>query len=228
MIKENFNPLIELINQDINYLDLLPYHTGLEIECKTTTQDIELYFNRLPCLINDHTTGELRVKFNTGINGLCQLYCFCMTLVKYSKFNEGSGIHYNIDTSVNSLIVNDKTDSNIILEELDTWNYKGTYNRRLVGFTKSIWCRVHDNRLEIRIGEMSFDFNFILNRIQSCNKIVDGLLELKGKQRIVEEDYQFDDIKKYLDYIDLLDNFTGTRKEEEKVYKNKTINYYDI
>ena len=221
--------LTELIIGENDYLDILPYHIGIEIECDTEKEYIDKYLNHIPCLETRNSTGELRIKFDTGINGLCQLYCFTLFLNKYSSFNEGSGIHYNIDTSINDLHVNRNNvdEVSLILGELETWDYKGTYNSKGVG-NKGQWCAIRENRLEIRIGEMSFDFNFILNRIQSCNKIVDGLLELKGKQRIVEEDYQFDDIKKYLDYIDLLDNFTGTRKEEEKVYKNKTINYYDI
>ena len=222
----NINVLKELILKENDFLDVLPYHIGLEIECDTEIKYIRDYLDKIPCVETDNSTGELRIKFDTGLNGLCQLYCLTLFLHKYSSFNEGSGIHYNIDMLVNNLKVStaDVNQRNIVLNELTKWEYKGTYNKYDFSDFKGYWCTNRKNRLEIRIGEMSFDFDFILNRIQSCNFIIDSLLAYKKQERIVVEEYKFDDIEEYLNFIDLLEEIEV--HDVVKTYKNKTIKCY--
>ena len=68
--------------------------------------------------------------------------------------------------------------SDYILTELDKWKYKGTYNPRKCVFSSSRnWVRFKDTlkTMEIRIGEMTFDYELLFERIRHCNEIVKTL-----------------------------------------------------
>lgn len=93
---------------------------------------------------------------------------------EYALLNKGSGIHYHTDLTeiYDEKLVNRDLLNNVkpfLLEQLDTWDYKGTYNRRDVQFQRC-WVRfdTYKKTMEIRIGEMTFEYEKILKRILHC------------------------------------------------------------
>ena len=102
-------------------------------------------------------------------------------LKKYAELNPDSGIHYHIDcTDVYDLFTSDfiNNHSDYILTELDKWKYKGTYNPRKCVFSSSRnWVRFKDTlkTMEIRIGEMTFDYELLFERIRHSSEIVKTL-----------------------------------------------------
>lgn len=153
-----------------------PYSVGFEIE--TITSDIRI-FDEIPYLMeNKSSTNELRFRIPNGIKGIQCLFNISIYLKKYAELNLDSGIHYHIDcTDVYDLFTSDYINgySEYILTELDKWKYKGTYNPRLCVFSGSRnWVRFKDTlkTMEIRIGEMTFDYELLFERIRHCNEIV--------------------------------------------------------
>ena len=168
--------LIKAIN---NYL---PYSTGFEIECDYRTNYDVTCFQTIPNIMevrNDKC--EQRYRIPSGLTGLICLQDICEQLRLNSKMNMESGIHYHIDcTDWFSSITTEnlKDNEEWILKELDKWEYKGTYNRREVfnGYG-GYWVRTNNefSTLEIRCGEMSFDYNYIVTKIIHANLIVKNL-----------------------------------------------------
>lgn len=156
-----------------------PYSVGFEIE--TNTQNIRI-FDEIPYLIaNTSSVNELRFRIPNGIKGIQCLFNISIYLKKYAELNPQSGIHYHIDcTDVYNLFTSDFiTDySEYILTELDKWNYKGTYNPRKCVFSSNRnWVRFKDTlkTMEIRIGEMTFDYELLFERIRHSSEIVKTL-----------------------------------------------------
>ena len=153
-----------------------PYSVGFEIE--TITENIRI-FDEIPYLIeNKSSISELRFRIPNGIKGIQCLFNISIYLKKYTELNPESGIHYHIDcTDVYDLFTPDfiNNHSDYILTELDKWEYKGTYNPRKCVFSSSRnWVRFKDTlkTMEIRIGEMTFDYELLFERIRHCNEIV--------------------------------------------------------
>lgn len=156
-----------------------PYSVGFEIE--TMTSDIRI-FDEIPYLMeNKSSVSELRFRIPNGIKGIQCLFNISIYLKKYTELNPDSGIHYHVDcTDVYDLFTFDfiNKQSEYILTELDKWEYKGTYNPRLCVFSGNRnWVRFKDTlkTMEIRIGEMTFDYELLFERIRHCNEIVKTL-----------------------------------------------------
>ena len=156
-----------------------PYSVGFEIE--TNTQNIRI-FDEIPYLIaNTSSVNELRFRIPNGIKGIQCLFNISIYLKKYTELNPQSGIHYHIDcTDVYDLFTSDfiNNHSDYILTELDKWKYKGTYNPRKCVFSSSRnWVRFKDTlkTMEIRIGEMTFDYELLFERIRHSSEIVKTL-----------------------------------------------------
>lgn len=230
------NPLLFINIKDsktIEYIDnLLPYSIGIEWECaQKSTYDINKFKN-IPNIISVNSDySEQRYRIPNGINGLVCLYNICDQLKLNSELNNLSGIHYHIDcTEFFSYINNDlfiNKFKGYILEELDTWNYKGTYNKREVSYNFS-WVRLQQSfqTLEFRIGEMSFDYSLIIKRILHCSKIVSFL------RKDIEECYHKDfkpvfkpvDSKKLISYLkDNLNMYKDLNKEKYEEIKIEKI-----
>lgn len=156
----------------------LPYSTGIEIECSQSENYSRIPFDNL-CLVHvDIDKSEQRYRFNTGIKGLIEIYNVCELLKQMSLLNHNSGIHYHVDMTDCFDKVLSKWKSNIncfdwILKELDEWGYTGHFNRRRVSTNKE-WVKLHKvyKTCEIRIGEMTFDYNLMIRRILHCQNIV--------------------------------------------------------
>lgn len=174
----------ELISKVNNYL---PYSTGFEIECDMAVGYNEQAFLDIPNILEvGNSSSEQRYRIPSGANGLTCLYLICEQLKINSLLNEGSGIHYHIDmTDCFHLLTKEFIAENAewILAELDTWEYKGTYNYRKCEFnTAAHWIRFQSNfkTAEIRIGEMSFDYNILVKRIIHTNQIIKRLKDQLG------------------------------------------------
>jgi hypothetical protein len=155
----------------------LPYSTGIEIECSSTYDYSETPFIDLGLITVNTDQSEQRYRFNTGVKGLIEIYKTCELLKKLSLLNLNSGIHYHIDlTDCFDKVVNAyKTNENCfnwILDELDSWGYTGNFNDRKVTRYKT-YVKLHSlyKTVEIRIGEMTFDYKLMITRILHCQNI---------------------------------------------------------
>lgn len=182
---------------------VLPVDTGIEIEASTPSNIIysKSYFNNINLVENRSTISEQRLRLKSGIDGFISLWKISEILNEYFEKSE-SGIHYTIDLSEHYHNINSdsfKTASNYlknwILNELDTWEYKGYYNKR-----HTSWFRYKNNfkAIEIRIGEMTFDYELLCKRIVHCHFI---------RKYIVN-------ILQNIEYI----NYTESLKKEKLLY----------
>lgn len=188
------NPLVFLgmANDEVVLLkasEAVKLSVGFEIEC-SSKKDIDIAqvtkeFKNIPYILDADANeySEQRFRIPTGINGLLCLYFITTKLKKYYELNLGSGIHYHIDLQssenrekVDDLLFYTTYDSRWILEELDKWNYQGTYNKRNISCSKGNWFVVRSRTIEIRIGEMTFDYELLVERIIHCNKIVEKVM----------------------------------------------------
>ena len=162
----------------------LPYSTGFEIECYINPE-YDLYqvieeFTLIPNImsVDVNGSGEQRFRIPKGIDGLVCLFHIAEKMRKYAYPNPFSGIHYHIDcTDVFDKFTSSFIDSQAswVLEELDTWCYKGAYNTRRFAFNGGHnWVRFQNSfkTAEFRIGEMTFDYNLLFKRITHANDIM--------------------------------------------------------
>lgn len=148
------------------------YSVGIEIECdKAFDYNLE-YFKNIPNIMAvDTDLTEQRYRLPIGFKGMQCLWDLCEGLQRYSLLNMSSGIHYHIDFTdcyqdvIDNLSIPDKS---FIIKELESWDYKGTYNRKEVT-TESGFCWVRFQKgfktMECRIGEMTFNYFLLLKRI---------------------------------------------------------------
>lgn len=160
----------------------LPYKTGFEVECSQASDFNLDSFKNIPNLIECKIDSyEQRFQIPSGLKGLICLYDISIQLKLNSELNPLSGVHYHVDFTDNYDLITDEVITKYkeeILKELDTWDYKGKYNRRDVS-RRRCWVRVHGHckTLEYRIGEMTFDYDLLVKRIIHCNSITRDLKE---------------------------------------------------
>lgn len=170
------NPIvIEIID------NLIPYSVGIEVECNQGSDWKIEYFKSIPNIMHvqcDPT--EQRFRIPSGVDGINCLKEISNNLIEYSELNLGSGIHYHIDMTdcfklLTPEIVTDNKEW--MLKELDTWDYKGTYNTRDCRINNRCWVNFQSGfkTAEIRIGEMTFDYSLLMKRIIHCNEIIKKL-----------------------------------------------------
>jgi hypothetical protein len=167
----------------------LPLSVGFEIECGhkqdvVINDDIRNEFLNIPYILHADVNGyEQRFRIPAGVEGLLCLYYITIKLKKYFELNLGSGIHYHIDLQNKNnfyAIINNINNFSWALGELDTWGYKGGYNSRKLSTVKGNWVsfRSQYNTAEIRIGEMTFDYELLIKRmIHGCQ-----IIKRMGKQ----------------------------------------------
>jgi hypothetical protein len=177
------NPFLALDLENIEEIALkyLPYSVGLEFEVDNSNTFNEKDFLEIPDLIEtDVKYGEKRFRVPTGIKGLCAIYNICEKLktnclltesgihchVDFSDFppiNDGTNTYWNLITTNQNFIDQNKE---FLLQELDKWEYKGSYNPR--GISKSrTWIRMREGykTFEFRIIEMTFDYEVLIRRV---------------------------------------------------------------
>lgn len=227
------SPLLLLKFKDneevVEYVNnLFPFSMGLEFECDKLDYYSKEYFENIPNIMDVNTdSNEQRYRIAPGINGLITLHLLCKGLKQYSSLNLGSGIHYHTDlTPIYSEVINTKfiaNNRNWMLKELDTWNYKGTYNSREVGY-HLYWIRFQNifKTMEVRIGEMTFDYSLIIQRILSCCDIVKNIYKVSDNT-IIYNDNVIINIEQVLDFnhmYPLLSSDLGLTKLLD-LYENK-------
>ncbi len=206
----HYNPLLLLNvkNLDLSIYDkYLPYSIGIEIETEYLKEAVLDEFNVIYLLRNSSSNGELRFRIPNGLRGLICLYLLTIAIKRNCYFNESSGIHYHVDMTDSFHLINSHsiyTNKNWILEELDTWQYKGTYNKRTTLLDARCWVRYKSSyrTAEFRIGEMTFDYELLFKRISHCCSIVS---KLKTNLRFKEE-LKFEPVNKE-DVVTNLSNF---------------------
>lgn len=169
--------VIEQVNE------FLPYSTGFEIECNKLSTFKDENFRIIPNILDVNCDSyEQRFRIPNGVAGFICLYNICEQLRLNSELNMGSGIHYHIDFTdcfVNLTTSFLEANSEWILNELDSWNYQGIYNKRNVSQYSHTWMRTNDlGTIEFRLGEMSFDYKVLVERIIHCNSIAKRLKDL--------------------------------------------------
>lgn len=162
---------------------LLPYSVGIEVETEPnkgvdTTILADKFKKENPLVMYIHFDNyEQKIRIPTGLEGAKCLYNFCNYLFEYYSFNISSGIHYHIDFSeVEDFISEDEAKENAswMLNELDKWGYEGTYNKRRVCHdVKGAWINFRSwlKTMEIRIGNMTFDYATHITRILHAQEI---------------------------------------------------------
>lgn len=154
----------------------LPRETGVEIEILTLPFDdagsLGAQILQIGLVELSASNQEFRFQLHSGEKGMIELYKVCQLLKKYFRLNLGSGIHYH----TSSLLVPDGYYHDIarkasqyewVLKELDTWDYKGSFNARTIRASKDAWVamRFDKKTFEYRIGEMTFDYEVMIRRI---------------------------------------------------------------
>lgn len=175
------NPLLlKPKGKDVKILDdLFPYSMGMEIETELLrpqeSEKIKEQFLKTGLIEADvNKYDEQRFRFPAGLEGACTLFKCCSLFYKHLYFNIGSGIHYHVDfTDVWDKIKrsNLSKESEWILNELDEWNYRGSYNKRAVGLGAS-WVRWNTiGTLEFRIGNMEFNYRKLIKQMMHAQRI---------------------------------------------------------
>ena len=214
----------KIIESIDNYL---PYSIGIEIECDWLKRiGNEHIFKEIPNIIEVNCDVlEKRFRIPNGLNGLICLYNICEKLKKVCSLNPGSGIHYHIDMTDFFHIVNQEfivKNKEYILKELDEWMYKGTYNSRSVYINNMAWVRFQTDfkTMEIRIGEMTFDYSLMIKRIIHSCKIVKTLKDLSY---LTIEEVKIHKLQNELKELQT-NNTTKIVNNIENIIKNREIN----
>lgn len=171
--------------------NMMPYSVGIEIEARLNSQigmslgDWDNYLKRkIPSLMDIYfRSAETSFRIPKGISGMQTLYLMLDEFKTHWGLNNQSGIHYHIDCTefknevtgqLSQKFINFVLQQKWVLNALDSWKYKGSYNKRDIGMCKEYW--VYPRRsfctLEFRIGEMSFDYSLIIKRILHLQNIV--------------------------------------------------------
>lgn len=188
--------------------NFLPYSTGFEIECDKGELYNEINFTSIPNILTvNNDSGEQRYRIPNGIIGLICLYNISVQLKLNSKLTD-SGIHYHVDCSDSNMsLIKEELEKNktSLLNELSTWEYKGSYNKRDIGY-KGNWIAIRSQTLEFRIGEMTFDYQVLVKRIIHANDIV---RRIKRSIGVPEPSYDSPDKSKILNYVRSIDLSDG-------------------
>lgn len=228
-------PLLDIKSNKVRRIidNYLPYSIGIEIECNLQRNFKLQAFENIPNILNVNCDSEeQRYRIPNKLEGFICLYNICENLNLYSELNPGSGIHYHIDMTdwFDDLKENEKViekSKEWILLELDSWNYKGSYNNRDIYFsTNHNWVRFQNDfkTAEFRIGEMTFDYSIIVSRIIHCCKII---------KKLKADLYQYKESKKIYILQRELEKLKETEKikedinqdEMKKVINNRIIKY---
>ena len=226
------NPLLLLSKTFINDIDyinnLLPFSIGIEIECNQLKSFNIDNFKRIPFLIEVNCDSlEQRFRIPNGLEGLICLYLVCEQLKLNSSLNLDSGSHFHCDcTNYQQLLSVDllKKHQDFIFRELDLWDYKGTYNKKAIAYSKGCWLNVRDSfkTLEFRIGEMTFDYSVLSKRIFSVVHIVETIINIEQ----INKNHIYQPVNNTI-----LNTYLKTTKfNNQKIdtYKNLLTNYVDI
>ena len=194
----------------------MPVDTGIEIECSLKENVSVRIFDNIPFIVeNRSSSSELRLRIPSGIKGFKCLFEICEKLKEHCLLSN-SGIHIHVGFNESQFnILKEKAEEykEDILSELDTWNYKGTYNARNLNTSRN-WVRLHTtyNTMEVRICEMTFDYKLLIKRILHVQYLRYKLLDF----------IETSELGVYNSYIDSLTNFDNAIQEAYNLIKNRT------
>lgn len=209
---ENINELIEglvftnpsLLPSVINNYEkvcehYLPVSVGIEIESVISkSNNLQLFKDKVQnynLLDLNLSVSEQRFRIDKGYKGLISLYDTLEVFKELVDFNPLSGIHVHLDltkywNNLNRLEFIKKHEEEI-LNSLDSWEYKGGYNRRTISNGgKGVWLsfREHFKTLECRIIEMTFDYTLLFKRIHDlCYIILPKIIYFSDVDNIFKE-----------------------------------------
>lgn len=171
------------ITNDKEILKWIPYSIGIEIEApineKLDINIIEQELANIPYILasSKPDTFENRFRIPNGKEGLICLLEISNYCKKNLLLNKKSGLHYHVDCTEWSNYLNaENINSEIkdfILNDLESWPDKGNYNYRDISNSKGFWLsfRKKLSTIEYRIGEMTFDYPILLERIIHISKL---------------------------------------------------------
>jgi len=160
---------------------------------KQTLEGSKKVSDYIPCLMAIRCTqDEQRFRIPKGIKGLVCLWYITLFLKQYYGLNPKSGIHYHVDMSEKSLkeIFWKKLEysmreqrefkekhNNWIISALKSWDYKGSYNAMQIAYDSKDAVKFHSDysTMEVRIGEMTFDYQLLYKRVAHCTHIAQKL-----------------------------------------------------
>lgn len=169
----------------------LPYSTGMEIECDVNNLPYSHIYTRINrrflsvgCMSSDVGSGECRIRIPKGVAGMVALYKSTRILKEEFGLNPSSGIHYHIDmtdapdfTSGSRRMIWER----MVIKELEDWDYKGYYNRKMVSYESKahVWLNykrymrdTNSFTSEFRIGEMTFEYDILIKRIIHAQSLI--------------------------------------------------------
>lgn len=158
---------------------------------------------RIPGIMDIECDGsEQRFRIPSGIKGLVCLWYITVYLKEFYGLNNNSGVHYHVDMSdmtefwqdmMNNSYYRDRfiqKNNNWVINSLKAWKYKGTYNSMVITYNSKQAVKFHSlyKTMEVRIGEMTFDYQLLFKRISNCSniatKIRKDLLALKKAPKV--------------------------------------------
>jgi len=177
---------LQILNLDQHLVDyaasLWPADTGIEFEISAISLmngiPRNMFFDQeLPFLVAySGIYSEVRFRIPKGIKGMITLHQLCGILTKYYKLNMDSGLHYHIQPKSYELVKIAVSEQRLdfMLKELESWKYSGHYNLKKISISGNPWIRYNTtyDTLECRIGEMTFDYALIHDRITHFQKLV--------------------------------------------------------
>lgn len=197
-------------SESISYVnDFLPYSVGFEIETDLQDDSNTNDFHNIPDIMYVGVDmWEQRFRIPNGIAGLLCLYNITVQLRKNLKLNHEAAIHYHIDMTdcfdqITDQFIKDNNDW--MIEEVSTWGDNLDHDRSKKCSRERAWIRYANEHktLEIRLGEMSFDYSVIINRMIHACSIVKRLKDKLQADAIV---YSFFDPQRVIDYIKSINN----------------------
>jgi len=205
----------------------LPYSIGIEIECN----DLDVFnaenFKKIPnILVVDCDSTEKRFRIPSGLDGLICLYNIYDILPDNCSLNMGSGTHFHVDmTDVYDNITDEfiVENNDWIISELKTWGTAKVLDSNAACSRQRGWVRYANEHktLEIRIGEMTFDYEIVLKRIIHCCEIVK---KLKGQYNPIA---QIQRIEEKIKNLSICKSEIETFKNYRNIVKTKIINLYE-
>lgn len=216
---------IEFINKAI------PYSTGFEIECGKTESYNSENFTNIPNIMEYNWSfvdgGEHRFRIPNGIAGIICLYNITEQLKLNCTLNDGGGLHIHIDfTDCFKLVHNSDWDreyfQNWILDEISVWD-EGKLDLNRKGWGS--WAKWNTlQTLELRVCDMTFEYEILIDRIIHANKIArkikDNLLG-KGHSKLIKfSQFYPEQIRKYI--LESKENFDEKLTELKNQYNFMT------
>lgn len=192
--------------------DVLPFSIGLEFECPNKDTYDLIKFQEIPHIMEvSNDSSEKRFRIPHGIKG-----AICLdNILEQMRVNcideVNSGIHYHVDMTDVFQYVNHKSinsNKHWILNEFDKWGTADVDRSRDCMLDCRCWVQFQSQfkTCEVRIGEMSFDYNTVITRVIDASRIVrmfkNRLVGSQSVNNTINENYETFDPIEVATYLD--------------------------